>query len=445
MKRIYFFLFFLYAASAAAQPVRSINMDCPGCTVTGIYTTSSSSFTGLTNTAGSPGTTNTFTLSGTNISNTTTVTFPTGYEGCSGSGCSVFGASFTIAASSGGVTGQPVTVSFRLAAANTAGTYSGTPITIASTAATTSNVTVSGTTASGATATLSLSKTLMSGFTTTAGTASSSQGYGLSGTNLTAGATVSAPTCCQISLDGATWSTSLTPSYNGSGGLTGQPVTVYGRISAAYTTTGAFSQSITNASTGATNQIVTISGTVGSVGTNDTVDVQLWDSVKAAGKYTATGVNNWAPVATAGLTSAFLKYRTTSQSPLQTVISVVNDYHDNGAGWAATNTTGYPAGAFNCGMFNTATATLVIQGFTGISTTGVRIEIITSVDVTATGGYPSIFTVGAISSTVNAALNTSNVVVLDGLTPDGLGKITINNTFSNTFNVIDYIRIIIKH
>lgn len=100
----------------------------------------------------------------------------------------------------------------------------------------------------------------MSGFSTTAGTPSSSGNFTTSGFNLTAGATVTAPTGYEVSLDNTTFASTRSISLSGSS-LASQPVTVYARLTAA-ASVGTYIGNITITSTSTTTSYVTVSGVV---------------------------------------------------------------------------------------------------------------------------------------------------------------------------------------
>ena len=103
-----------------------------------------------------------------------------------------------------------------------------------------------------------LSTSLLTGFTSVSGTASASQSYTVSGSNLTSNVVVMAPTGYEVSLDNSTFggSKTLVPS---SGSLSG--VRVYVRLSPS-AATGVVSGTVVNSVGEATMQNLTVSGTV---------------------------------------------------------------------------------------------------------------------------------------------------------------------------------------
>jgi hypothetical protein len=110
------------------------------------------------------------------------------------------------------------------------------------------------------TPTLNTSVASLTGFYTTAGTASASQNYTLTGSNLSPASgniTVTAPTGFQVSTNNSTFSGSVSVPYTG--GAVSQ--TIYVRI-ASTASAGTPSGNVTNAGGGATTQNVAVDGTV---------------------------------------------------------------------------------------------------------------------------------------------------------------------------------------
>ncbi len=108
---------------------------------------------------------------------------------------------------------------------------------------------------------LTLSVATLNGFSTIQGTASASQSYTLSGSNLSPASgniTVTAPTGYEVSADNTNFSASLNVPYNSS---TLASTTLYTRI-AATASAGAVSGNISHSGGGATTQNVAVSGTV---------------------------------------------------------------------------------------------------------------------------------------------------------------------------------------
>ena len=141
---------------------------------------------------------------------------------------------------------------------------------------------------------LTPSVSTLTGFTTTAGTASAAQTFTVTGSNLSANVTVTAPTGFEVASDGATFGGSATITQSG-GSASG---TISVRIAAA-TAQGSPSGTVTLASTGATTANVAVSGTVTAAGTpsvtvSPTSATGLTNYVGQASaptNYTVTGTN----------------------------------------------------------------------------------------------------------------------------------------------------------
>lgn len=110
---------------------------------------------------------------------------------------------------------------------------------------------------------LTLSATSLTALTTSAGTASTASSiYTISGVNLTAGATVTAPENFEVSLDGLTYADVLTlPITSGTGNLTGQPLSLRVRIKAT-ALPGTYSGNVIHTTPGAISKSVAVSGRV---------------------------------------------------------------------------------------------------------------------------------------------------------------------------------------
>lgn len=273
-------------------------------------------------------------------------------------------------------------------------------------------------------------------FSTSLGTHSATQSIPFTGSNLTANVTGTVGSVMEISSDGISFGT--TEGFVESGGSIS--ATLYARISST-APAGPYSGNITLSSTTATVSIpysATIAVNI------DTLNVQIWDSAGSGGpigKFINSQWNNYSPwaMSTASLTSASLIWTNGTNSGIQLVTSNVNDYTNNGATWGSTNTTGYPTGVYYIGMYNTVNSTLK---FINVPSGTYRIEII-SATPNGTGPQNATWAVGATSGSVNSFGNLSNVVVLDNLSPT-TGSLTINVTITNTFSVINAIRLIKK-
>ncbi|GAB4024697.1 hypothetical protein GCM10028773_47960 [Spirosoma koreense] len=105
--------------------------------------------------------------------------------------------------------------------------------------------------------TLTANPTALTGFTATQGTASATQAYTLSGSNLAGDVAVSAPAGSEISTDGASFSTTAT--FTPTSGTLSQPL--FARLSAG-APAGSFNGTITHTSSGTLVANVALSGTV---------------------------------------------------------------------------------------------------------------------------------------------------------------------------------------
>ncbi len=217
-----------------------------------VSNTSLSLGTTTTGTASNPG--QTYTVSGTNLTNNVVITAPTGVE-LSKDGGATWQTSETLIPTNG--TLAITTIQVRISASATIGSITGN-ITNISSGATELDISVSGNV--NALPSISVSNTSLSLGTTTTGTASNPvQTYTVSGANLTNNFVITAPTGVELSKDGgATWQTSetLTP-INGTLATT----TIQVRISAS-ATVGSITGNITNVSSGATEVDLNTSGIV---------------------------------------------------------------------------------------------------------------------------------------------------------------------------------------
>jgi hypothetical protein len=135
----------------------------------------------------------------------------------------------------------------------------------------------------------------LSAFTTTAGTASTAQTFAVTGSNLTADVTVTAPAGFEVSHDGTSFASNQTLTQSG-GTLASKTISV--RI-AAVAAQGSPSGNVTLASTGATTANVAVSGTVTAAGapsvtvypTSATGLTNYVGQVSASTNYTVTGTN----------------------------------------------------------------------------------------------------------------------------------------------------------
>lgn len=194
---------------------------------------------------GTPSASQSYNLSGTNLTGNITVIAPTGFV-WSISPSGPWNQTFGLASDWNG----PIYVRMTGAAA---GTFNGL-ITHTSTGATMVSLNVSGT-VSDPVPTITVDGTL-NPFTAIVGTPSASQDYSLSGAFLTGNVTITAPAGFELSLDNATnWQQSF-----GLAGTSVWPMAIYVRLTG--TTVGTYSGNITHTSTGAPQVDLPVSGTV---------------------------------------------------------------------------------------------------------------------------------------------------------------------------------------
>jgi hypothetical protein len=214
------------------------------------------SFTGapsaLSTSVGSASTTSSFSVSGADMTAGITVTAPTGFEVSTSSNAS-FSSNLTVGAA-GTIASTPVYV--RIPASATSGNYTGN-ITLSSTGATSKNIAVTGT-VTASTPVISVSGSLTA-LSTTYGTASSTSNFTISGANMTAPITVTAPTGFQVSTSS---SSGFANSINVPASGTLANTTIHVRLSPA-ANAGTYSGNISLTSTGATEKtIATASSTI---------------------------------------------------------------------------------------------------------------------------------------------------------------------------------------
>jgi pectin methylesterase-like acyl-CoA thioesterase len=231
-------------ATTVSIPLTGTTVPPPAMVVTGTLTP-------FSQTVGTPSAAQTYILSGTNLTGPVTITPPANYQVSSNGGTSWFGSAtpIVLAASSG--TLAPTTISVRLNS-GTPGSFAGS-ITNASTAAPAANVAVNGTVVPAPSITLTAT---MAPFTQTIGNPSAVKTYTVAGANLVGNVAVSVGPPFEISLDGATWSTSVSL-VSVSGTIAGTTVSV--RMNAG--TAGAYTGSLTHATAGTTSTLLAVSGT----------------------------------------------------------------------------------------------------------------------------------------------------------------------------------------
>ncbi|NVN95941.1 MAG: T9SS type A sorting domain-containing protein [Bacteroidetes bacterium] len=190
-------------------------------------------------------------VSGTNLTANITITAPTGYT-ISTTSSGTYSSSLTLTQTAGSVVSTTIYVKFLPAAIQAYNVN----ITNASSGATTQNVAVTGAGVAPAPSIIVAPTSLAFGSITT-GIVSTAQSYTVSGTNLIADITITPPTGYSLSTSiGGTYSSSLTLTQT-AGSIAS--TTIYVKFSP--TAIQTYNTNITNASTGATNQSVAVSGT----------------------------------------------------------------------------------------------------------------------------------------------------------------------------------------
>ena len=218
-------------------------------------TLSTNDINGLTALQESAGTTNkSYSISGANLTGGISVAASAGFEVSSDN--ISFGSSVTLSPSSGTISGA--TVHVRLAARSTTGAVSGTITHSGGGLASASSLSVSGTVTSTAPA-LVLSTNTISGLTAVQNNPGGSKTYAVSGSFLTGTISIGAPSGFEIGTNTTTFGSSLLLSPS-SGVLN---TIIYARL-AGSTNTGAKSGTIIHTGGGASQQSVSVSGTVNS-------------------------------------------------------------------------------------------------------------------------------------------------------------------------------------
>ena len=246
-----------------------------------------SSLSGFSAAAGTASSSQSYTVSGSNLTGAITVAAPADYEISLNN--SSYASSQNLNPTSGTLSATPVYV--RLSSLALAGSPSGL-ITHTGGGAISQNLTVAGTVTSLVPA-LSLSTSSMTGFSTPLGTASSSQSYTLSGSNLAGNVVVAAPTGYELSLDNSSFGVSRTLVPVG-GNIS---VSVYVRLSTT-AALGSVAGTVTHIGGGATSVDLSVSGTV--LSNTPTLNLSLttlsgfsavFGLVSSSQNYTVSGTN----------------------------------------------------------------------------------------------------------------------------------------------------------
>lgn len=423
MKKYLFLLLFALPILAGAQTFNVQSTGIPGTPTATIIPSTASLGTAFTTIQGTPSTSQSFTVSGSLLTAVGTVTAGSGYEVSLNN--SSFAGTQNLPVSSGDFTGHPVPIYIRLTGAF-AGTFNSF-VTITSAGAQTKQVAVSGTVTSN-TPTLTVTGSYTA-FNTVAGTPSTAQTVTVTGTNLTAGMTVTPPSPLLCSTDGTTYTSPCSVSQS-AGGLAGQPVTIYIRVPSS-ASAGAISGNVAFSSTGATTVNLAATGTVSPPGgANDTLLVNLTDGQSGASMH-QTKWNNWSPTVqvTTNQSSGTLNYATGSASPGITLtitqnVSTSSNYYDNTLAYGTGNSLGFPDTTVRMayGSFDDGPDTLIVNNLPTAANNYTVILVCsrnTGVDRTMN------INCNGQTATVNAENNTSTVVRFNNVVKNGSSKIYI--------------------
>lgn len=253
MKKIISILLVLLPIFAISQVCCDLSKITVPSGSTPTINTSISTIPLFTTNTGTPSSPLTFSITGSSLIASVLLTAPTNFE------ISLDNINYaltkTVSQSGGVLVSSPVVIYVRAAGSAPIGSYINS-ITLTSSGAATKTVAVSATVNS-LTPNVIVSINTLSGFSTTTGTPSSSQNYTVTGSNLTADITVTSPTDFEISVDNTTFTSSVVVNRSGSNAS----ATVYVRITHS-ASVGNPSGSITNVSSGAVTQNVSVSGTV---------------------------------------------------------------------------------------------------------------------------------------------------------------------------------------
>ncbi|NBS15190.1 MAG: hypothetical protein EBT57_10405, partial [Verrucomicrobia bacterium] len=215
-----------------------------------------STLSGFATVAGTASPSQSYTVSGANLSNAVTVTAPAGFE--VGPDNANFGSTLSLSPSGGSLSNVPVYV--RLAASATVGNYSAS-VSHTSGGAATQSLSVSGVVDSPNPAIL-LSTNSLGGFSAVAGNSSAVKSYSLSGTSLKGAITVGSSTNFEIGTSTNSFATSLTLVPSGG---TLSNTALYVRIKNT-ATSGTLTGSVLHSGGGASNQVLALGGTVQAAG-----------------------------------------------------------------------------------------------------------------------------------------------------------------------------------
>jgi hypothetical protein len=430
MKYLLFFLFLLPICAQAQFDMTNMQAPPSG----PVITRSPVSLDLGTNTTGSAGTPGNITYSAVQLTANLSITFPSSWAEASTDGGSTWTSTSPITISPVGGSVNPANpLKLRVKSTTAAGAQSGT-VSFSSTGATTQSTNLTATVSAAPT----LSATTPLTLTGTAGSAGTAVTSTITFSGLSSGVLITAPTSpipLEVSLDGVSFATTQTTPNS-------SPQTVYVRTTAA-ATAGTQTENVVLSASGASPFNIVCNITVNSA-TVTQYTVNLWDSVRNSGKYTADATwpqpNNWAPTGTTGLTSRNLVSTTGTASGISLTLNTLNDYVTNSVGYGSGNSLGFPQGVWVASAYSTTSpTTLTLGGLSPSHTYGIQILTTTN---QASGPFNCVWTTGAQSTgTINSFNSTASTVVLaqlgmsTHLTPNGSNQIVITATPSNGFVV----------
>lgn len=314
----------------------SVNVAVTGTTVGTPVLVVTAALTNFSQLVGTPSAAQTYTISGSNLVGNVTITAPTGYQ-ISIDGGTTWTSSATLTPTSGGLTNVPVSVRLN---AGGPGTFAGN-ILNASNGAATVNVPVNGLAV--LPPTINTTTSSLSGFTQ--GTVKT---YAVSGINLVANVTVTAPASYELSLDSTTWTTSPLVLTQSGGALS--PTLIYVRLTAPGF--GTYNGNIVHTSTNAATVNVALTGAVGGFAVTDVVNqfTQYMPAPSAFQSFLLTG---------GGITSTV-----TIAPPAKYQISL-----DTGRTWTWAPVTIIPT----AGSVNTLITVRLYSGFAGIYNGAIKV------------------------------------------------------------------------
>ncbi len=246
----------------------------------------------------------------------------------------------------------------------------------------------------------------------TVGNSSTSQNYTVSGSNLTANITVTAPTDFEVSLDNSTFLNSVTVTQTGGTAS----ATIYVRFTPQ--SAGVKSGNVTNASTGATTQNVAVSGTGVAANTPPTISA-VGVTRQAGSPGSASTIAN---VTDAESGNGAVVVTVTSANPSNgvTISSILN----NGSGGITANVVAA------CGATSTS---FTLQASDGVLTSTATLNVTVNADSAPTLTYNNASVAFGGSTTVNPATGPSDngsvsTIAVQSQGTYTTGTISVNNS-----------------